>query len=116
MKHITIYLKPTCSTCRQVLQFIKDSGIPFTAVNYYESRFTKARLKTLLKMAGLGPKEALRTKEGAYKKLMRSKNPLTDDEILDAMVSQPDLIQRPLVETDGTALLARPADTVKQLL
>jgi arsenate reductase (glutaredoxin) len=70
----------------------------------------------LLKKAGLAPQDALRTKEDAYKKLTQSGKLLSDDEILDAMVTHPDLIQRPLVETEETAMLARPADTVKKLL
>ncbi|HEX5544362.1 MAG TPA: glutaredoxin domain-containing protein, partial [Nitrospira sp.] len=53
MADITIYHKPTCTTCRQAVQLLKDSGMPFTAVNYYERSFTKTQLKTLLKKAGL---------------------------------------------------------------
>ena len=55
MKSITIYQKPTCSTCRQVVEVIKESGIPYTAINYYDTPFTKSRLKALLKKAGLSP-------------------------------------------------------------
>lgn len=116
MEHITIYQKPTCSTCRQAVQLLKESGNPFTAVNYYEQPFTKARLKALLKKAGLSPKQVMRTKEDIYKELKLSERSLSDDDLLDLMVKHPDLIQRPLVETGKTALLARPADTIKRLL
>ncbi len=63
MSKVTIYQKSTCSTCRQAVQLLKDSGTPFTAVNYYEERFTPSQLKALLKKVGLTPREMLRTKK-----------------------------------------------------
>jgi len=116
MADITIYHKPTCTTCRQAVQMLKDSGTPFTAVNYYEQTFTKDHLKKILKKAGISPKDVLRTKEDIYKELGLAKKELSDDALLDLMVKHPDLIQRPLVVTDDKALLARPAETVKTLL
>lgn len=116
MAHITIYHKPTCTTCRQTVQLLKDSGTPFTAVNYYEQTFTKDQLKKILKKAGLSPKDVLRTKEEIYKELELAKKDLSDDALLDLMVKYPDLIQRPLVVKDDKAMLARPAETVKTLL
>jgi arsenate reductase len=116
MADITIYHKPTCTTCRQAVQLLKDSGTPFTAVNYYERPFTKTQLTTLLKKTGLSPKDVLRTKEDLYHELGLAKKQLTDDELLDLMVKHPDLIQRPIVETGDRAMLARPADSIKELL
>jgi arsenate reductase len=116
MERITIYHKPTCTTCRQAVQILKDSGQPFTAINYYEQAFTKAQLKDLLKQAGLSPKDVLRTKEDIYKELQLGKKTLSDDELLDLMVKHPDLIQRPIVQKGEKALLARPADSIKTLL
>jgi arsenate reductase len=77
MADITIYQKPTCTTCRQAVQLLKDSGKPFTAVNYYERPFTKGQLKSLLKKAGLSPSEVLRTKEDLYKELGLAKKSLS---------------------------------------
>lgn len=116
MNEITIYQKPTCTTCRQAVQLLKESGKPFTAINYYEQAFTKAQLKTLLKQAGLSPKDVLRTKEDIYKELALAKRTLSEDELLDLMIQYPDLIQRPLVKKGEQVILARPADSVKQLL
>jgi arsenate reductase (glutaredoxin) len=116
MANITIYHKPTCTTCRQAVQLLKDSGTPFTAINYYERSFTKTQLKTLLKKAGLSPKDVLRTKENLYHELGLAKKQLSDDELLDLMVKHPDLIQRPIVEKGDQAMLARPADSIKKLL
>jgi arsenate reductase len=116
MAKVTIYQKPTCTTCRQAIQVLKDSGEPFNAVNYYEQPFTRAQLKALLQKAGLSPRDVLRTKEDAYKELGLAKKNLSDDELIDLMVTHPDLIQRPIVEKGNRAILARPAETVKQLL
>lgn len=116
MSKLIIYQKPTCSTCRQALQLLRESGRPFTAINYYEHRFTTAQLKALLKKAGLSPREILRTKEDLYKQLKLATTTLPDDALIDLMVAHPDLIQRPIVEKGEKALLARPADRVKALL
>lgn len=116
MAEITIYQKPTCTTCRQAVQMLKDSGTSYTAINYYERPFTKTQLKTLLKKAGLSPRDVLRTKEEIYQELGLGKKQLADDELLDVMVTHPDLIQRPIVEKGDQAILARPADSIKTLL
>lgn len=116
MVEVTIYQKPTCTTCRQAVQLLKESGEPFTTVNYYEKPFTKAQLKGLLKKAKLSLKEVLRTKEDIYKKLGLGKKMVSDDELLDLMVKYPDLIQRPIIEKGDRAMLARPAETVKAIL
>jgi arsenate reductase len=116
MADITIYQKPTCSTCREAVQLLKESGETFTAVNYYEQPFDKARLKSLLKKAGLSPRDVLRTKEDIYRELGLAKKTLTDDELIELMVKHPDLIQRPIVEKGDTAILARPAESIKTLL
>lgn len=116
MADVTIYHKPTCTTCRQAIQVLKDSGQPFKTVNYYEQPFTRAQLKALLKKAGLSPRDILRTKEDDYKELGLAKKNLSEDELIDMMVKHPDLIQRPIVEKGERAILARPAETVKQLL
>lgn len=116
MANITIYQKPTCSTCREAVQFLKESGKPFTAINYYEQTFTKGQLKSLLKKAGLAPKDVLRTKEDIYRELGLAKKTLSDDEVIELMITHPDLIQRPLVEKGEQAMLARPAESIKKLL
>jgi len=116
MAEITIYQKPTCSTCRQAVQLLKDSGEPFTTVNYYEKPFTKAQLKNLLKKAGLSPKDILRTKEDIYKELGLGNKELSEDKWLDVLVTHPDLIQRPIVEKGEKVILARPAESLKRIL
>lgn len=113
---ITIYQKPTCSTCREAVKILAASGQPYDAVNYYETPFTKATLQQVLKKAGLSVKDVLRTKEDIYKKLGLAKKQVSEDELIDLMLKHPDLIQRPLVEKGERAMLARPAETIAQLL
>ena len=116
MSKVTIYQKPTCSTCRQAVQLLQASGKPFNTVNYYEQPFTKSQLKALLKKVGLSPRAILRTKEDIYRELGLAKKSPSDDELIGLMISHPDLIQRPIVEKGDKALLARPAETIKHIL
>ena len=116
MAGITIYQKPTCSTCRNTIKLIEESGQPFTAINYYEKPFVKSKLKGLLKKAGLKPSDIIRKKEDIYKQLNLSQSQFTDDELLDILIKKPDLIQRPLVQKGDHVILARPPETVKALL
>jgi arsenate reductase len=116
MAEITIYQKPTCSTCREAVRLVRESGQPFTTVNYYEQPFTKSRLKALLKKGGLSARDLLRTKEDLYKSLKLADSTLSEDALLDQMIAHPDLIQRPIVEQGDRMMLARPAETVTELL
>ena len=116
MSKITVYQKPTCTTCRQVYAALKDSGVNFDAVNYYTEPISKPKLKELLKKMGMSAKELLRTKEDVYKELKLSEKVLSEDEVVDLMTKHPDLIQRPIVEKGSKAILARPAERLKDIL
>ena len=113
---IVIYQKPTCTTCRQVHAMLKDSGVDFNAVDYYVDPIPKPRLLELLKKMRIAPRQLLRTKETIYKTLKLGDRDLTDDEIVDLMVKHPDLIQRPIIENGARAILARPAERLKEIL
>lgn len=113
---IVIYQKPTCTTCRQVHAMLKDSGVDFDAVDYYVDPIPKPKLRELLKKMRITPRELLRTKEAIYKTLKLAERDLSDDEIVDLMVKHPDLIQRPIVEKGARAILARPAERLKEIL
>ncbi len=116
MTHMTIYQKPTCSTCRTVIKLVKDSGQPFTAVNYYDQPLSKTTLKALLKKGGLNAKDVLRTKDERYHSLGLANTDPSEDELIGLMIQYPDLLQRPLIETGDTVILARPPETVKAIL
>ncbi|RMH35281.1 MAG: arsenate reductase [Nitrospirae bacterium] len=116
MVKLTVYQKPTCTTCRQVLKLIEASGHPYQAINYYETPLTKTKLKQLLKKAGLTARDVLRTKEDVYKRFKDRIATMTEEQLIDFILEHPDLLQRPLVEKGNTAILARPAEAVKRLL
>lgn len=113
---ITIYQKPTCTTCRQVHAALRDAGVDFEAVDYYTDPIPKAKLRELIRKMGIPPRELLRTKEDVYKRLRLGERDLTDAEIVDLMVEHPDLIQRPIVEKGSRAILARPAERLRDIL
>jgi arsenate reductase len=113
---IVIYQKPTCTTCRQVHAALKESGVDFEAVDYYMDRIPKTKLQDLLRKMGMKATDLLRKKEEVYKKLKLGGRPLTEAEALDLMVEYPDLIQRPIVEKGPRAILARPAERLKEIL
>ena len=116
MQKIVIYQKPTCTTCRQVYAALKSAGVDFEAVDYYTDPIPKTKLKELLRKMGLKAADLLRTKEAIYKTLKLADRDLKDDEIVDLMVEHPDLIQRPIVEKGSRAILARPAERLKEIL
>jgi len=113
---IVIYQKPTCTTCRQVYNVLRDHGVDFDAVDYYTDPIPKAKLNELLKKLGMKPRELLRTKEPVFKTLKLAERDLTDAEIVDLMLQHPDLIQRPIVEVGARAILARPAERIREIL
>jgi arsenate reductase len=113
---IVIYQKPTCSTCRSVYAALKESGVDFDAVDYYVDPIPKNKLTELLGKMNMRAADLLRTKEPIYKTLKLGESTLTDDEIVDVMVRHPDLIQRPIVENGNRAILARPAERLKEIL
>jgi arsenate reductase len=113
---IVIYQKPTCTTCRQVYNALKESGVDFEAVDYYVDPIPKAKLKDLLRKMGMSPRELLRTKDPIYKTLRIAERDLSDAELLALMAANPDLIQRPIVERGERAILARPADRIRAFL
>ncbi len=113
---IVIYQKPTCTTCRQVFDALKEAGVDFDAVDYYLDPIPREKLLNLLQKLGMTPRELLRTKEAIYKSLKLGERELSDVELVDLMVAHPDLIQRPIVEKGPRAVLARPPERVKEIL
>jgi arsenate reductase len=115
LEQITVYEKPTCTTCRKVSKILTENGIDFNKVNYYIEPFTKSRLKSLLKKMNMKPNELLRKNEDAYKSLGLQNKIYSEDEILDLMIENPDLVQRPIVEKGNKAVLARPPEKINEL-
>ena len=112
---ITVYEKPTCTTCRNLGQLFRENGIEYDKVNYFTDPLSKDDLRKLLKKVGLQPYDVVRTKEPEYKTLGLSSD-TPDDEVIDAIVKHPNLLQRPIVEVGDKAVLARPAEKALELL
>jgi arsenate reductase len=108
----TIYHNPKCSTSRQVLDMLREAGAEVTIVEYLKTPPSRGELGRLFGRAGITPREGLRMKEDAAKALAEG----SPDAILDAMVASPVLIERPLVETEKGAVLARPEERVYDIL
>src|SRR6266702_4518969 len=97
-------------------KLLRESGVDFTKINYYIEPLSEKKLRELIKKMGIKPREPLRTSESIYRELELSKKDLRDDEIISLMVKHPDLIQRPIVERGGRAVLGRPIENVQTLL
>ncbi len=113
--NITVYEKPTCTTCRNLTKLFIENGVDWDKVNYFIEPFTEAKLTALLKKTGLRPYEVLRRAEPDFKGLgITAETP--DSEVIAAMVQHPSIIQRPIVEAGDKAVLARPIEKALELL
>lgn len=109
---IVIYQKPTCSKCRATLALLNESGEQFESVNYYETPLTAEQLQELLRKLNLSVRDILRRDEPAARELVNA----ADEDIILAMINNPDLMQRPIVVRGDQAKLCRPPENVLELL
>ena len=114
--HAVIYHNPRCSTSRNALALLRDAGIEPEVIEYLQAPPTRERLAELIAGAGLQVRDALRDKEAAYAAHGLDDPALDDDALLDAMVREPILIQRPFVQTALGIRLARPLERVREIL
>src|ERR1700730_9854705 len=113
---ITVYEKPTCTKCREMDKFLRESGVDFTKVNYYLEPLSKKKLTGLIRKMKISPRDLLRKSEPIYHDLVLAKAEFSDAQLISLMVEHPDLIQRPIVERGDRAVLGRPTENVKELL
>lgn len=116
MAELTVYEKPTCTTCRNLATLLQERGIDFERVNYHVDQLPEEKIRDLLRKAGVGPREVLRKKEPVYKELGLDSADVGDDELIRLMVEHPQLLERPVVERGERAVLARPPERVLELL
>lgn len=112
---ITVYEKPTCTTCRKLNKLFEENGIDWKKVNYFIEPFTEQKLAELLKKTVLKPFDVLRRNEPDYKLAGIDANS-ADKAVIAAMVKYPNIIQRPIVEVGDKAVLARPIEKALELL
>jgi arsenate reductase len=112
----TIYHNPRCSTSRSTLALIRDAGIEPEIIEYLEHPPSRETLKAMIKKAGLTVRDAIRSKEAQHAELGLDDPSVTEEQLLDAMVRHPILINRPFVVTGNGVRLCRPADAVRDIL
>jgi arsenate reductase len=112
----TIYHNPLCGTSRKTLEILRDSGADVRIQEYLKDPPSRDELVRLYERAGISPREGLRAREPLAQELGLTRPDVTDDDVLDAMVAHPILIERPLVETGKGVRLCRPQDTVREIL
>ena len=114
--NVTIYHNPACGTSRKTLDILREKGDEPKVDEYLKTPPSRDELERLYDRAGLSPRQGLRAKEPLAAELGLTRPDISDDEILDAMVEHPILIERPLVETDKGVRLCRPQETVREIL
>lgn len=113
---VTIYHNPACGTSRKVLAAIRAAGHEPEIVEYLKHGWTKPQLQALFSAAGLTAREVLRVANSPAAALGLTADGVTEDQILDAMVAHPGLVQRPFVVTPKGCALCRPAELLDPLL
>ena len=116
MSDITIYHNPRCGTSRNTLALIRNSGVEPRVIEYLKTPPDRTQLLGLIAAAGLGVRGILRTKEAVFTELGLADPAKTDAELIDAMLTHPVLINRPIVVTPLGTRLCRPAEVVLEIL
>jgi len=116
MSSTTIYHNPRCGTSRNALQALEDAGLKPLIVEYLKNPLSRSTLKGLIQQSGLTVRQAIRAKEPIYAELGLDNPSVSDDQLLDAMIEHPILINRPFVSTPKGTRLCRPYEIVKEIV
>jgi len=109
-----IYHNPRCRKSREGLQIIEESGKDFQVIKYLDEVPSKEELKSILEKLDYKPADLVRKTEKVWKENYKGKN-LSDDELIEAMLTHPKLIERPIVVTPVKAVVGRPPEKIKEL-
>ena len=112
----TIYHNPRCSKSRQTLELLQENNISPEIILYLENTPSKAELKGILEKLGIAASDLLRKGEEEYKAHGLQNNSLSEDQVIDAMIASPKLIERPIVILGDKAVLGRPPENVLNLI
>lgn len=113
---VKILHNPRCSKSRQTLALIEGKGITPEIIEYLKTPPTKAELTDILAKLGMKPRDLMRKGEAEYKDNNLNDTALSDDQLIDAMVAHPKLIERPIVLKDGQVRIGRPPESVLEIL
>jgi len=112
----TIYHNPRCSKSRQTLQLLQDNNVNAEVIEYLKTPPDENTLREILKQLGLKPRQLIRTNEDIYKELNLADESLSDDQLIQAMLNNPKLIERPIVVKDGKVAIGRPPENILTIL
>ncbi len=113
---VTIYHNPRCSKSRATLELLEERGEEIDIVEYLNTPFSAVELKALLEKLDLNPRDIMRPSEGIFKGLGLHDPHLTDETLINFMVENPILIERPIVVKGGKAAVGRPPENVLKIL
>ncbi|MBD3609801.1 MAG: arsenate reductase (glutaredoxin) [Gammaproteobacteria bacterium] len=113
---VTIYHNPRCSKSRQTLQLLEQNNIEPKIVEYLKEVPDADTIASILALLGIQPRDLMRKKEAEYQELGLDNPDLTDQQLIEAMVHTPKLIERPIVIKDGKAAIGRPPETILDIL
>ncbi|MBK5912646.1 arsenate reductase (glutaredoxin) [Rhodothalassium salexigens] len=113
---VTIYHNPACGTSRNTLAMIRQSGVEPTIIHYLDTPPSREKLESLIRDMGIAPRDLLRRKGTPYDDLGLDNPERTDEELIDAMMAHPILINRPIVIGPNGTRLCRPSEVVLEIL
>ena len=113
---MTIYHNPRCSKSRQAKALLEENGIEPDVVEYLKGSLNAEKIKEVLGMLGVSPRDVMRKGEDAYKTLNLKDESKTDDDLIQAIVDHPILLERPIIVSDGRAVIGRPPENVLKLI
>lgn len=116
MTDLRLYHNPRCSKSRSALQLLEERGLKPNIVRYLETPPDAAQLQELLRKLGLSPRQLLRSGEEEYQQLNLANPALSDAQLIEAMVSHPKLIERPILVAGDKAVVGRPPEKVLEIL
>jgi arsenate reductase len=113
---VTIYHNPSCGTSRKVLGMLRESGNAPRVIEYLKTPPTRAELKDLLSRLGYTPRQLLRRRGTPFDELGLNDPAKSDEQLIDAILAHPILMERPVVVSDKGVRVCRPAEKVMELL
>ena len=112
MQNLVIYHNPRCSKSRQTLTILEDNGIDVDIIEYLKESPNKETLLQIINLLDINPRDLIRKGEAVYKEKGLNRDDLTDDDLVQFMVDNPILIERPIVYNDNRAIIGRPPENV----
>ena len=113
---LEIYHNPRCSKSRQTLQMLEERGFEPSITEYLKTPPDRAELERILSMLGMQPRDLMRKKEAEYKEAGLDNPDLSREQLIQGMIDHPKLIERPIVISDGKAVIGRPPEKVLELI